>query len=435
MFQHSNAPTTKPCPVALTLRLVLKLLALIFLGIVTLPLWPLYWLGALLWYRPPNVPHFAQVRRYLQLTWTVHPPDPGLPIFSRCWLTLSIVQKVLLTPMLGLTWLVDELLYGHALDATPVVAPLFIVSAARSGSTQIGLYLEQDPSFAAPNILQCMFPYMWLWRLAPRTLGRFFTPDKVRTIIRANMPPELLERHEGDPFSMDTFDGAFYSFHFNHMAFQLGPEVTVEDFGFGKFAPHDRRLWEEDFVTLVDRVARKTLLQAGPAPDGSPQRFLLKGHFLCGADALERQYPDAHFLTVIREPAPRLRSAINYMRVNPADPVLGPIPWPCLASALERTEVEYCEVEQAWFTRTSGARRCVIRFAEFVHDLPSAMHKVYQCCCDTETLPPHVPTRHAPRERKHYSVNRSLADLGIDEATLHARLASYVAWCREDSPK
>jgi hypothetical protein len=407
-------------------------MSLVLLAVVTLPLWPLYGLGTLIWYRPPNVPRAAQVWRYLRLTWTARPPAPGLSPLARCWLTGSIVRKALLTPVWGLVWLIDELFYGRALNATPVAAPLFVVSAGRSGSTQIALYLEQEEELAAPNILQSMFPYLWLWRLAPRTIGRLLTPDQVREKIRARMPPDLLERHEGDPFKLDTFDGAFYGFHLNALSFSLGPQTIVEDFGFGTFAPHNRRLWEEDFVALLDRIGRKTLLEAGPGPGGSPRRLLIKGHFLCGASALERRYPDACFLTVIREPAPRLRSAINYLRVNPADPMLGPIPWAWLAAALERTETEYCEVEQAWFTREGGARRCVIRFSEFVHDLETAMKRVYRCCFGTDELPPHVPRSHAPRERTHYRVNRSLAELGIDEAALSSRLASYVAWCRGD---
>jgi hypothetical protein len=118
------------------------------------------------------------------------------------------------------------------------------------------------------------------------------------------------------------------------------------------------------------------------------------------------------------------------MRVNPVDPVLGPIPWAWLVSALVRTESDYCEFEQAWFTRETGARRCVVRFSDFVHDLETTMRQVYRICCDTNELPPHVPTRHAPRERKRYTVNRTLAELGIDEAKLCSQLASYVAWCR-----
>jgi hypothetical protein len=425
-----HAPAFKP---SLALQFALKLLTLSLLAPVSASLWPLYGLGTLIWYRPPNVPRLAQAIRYLKLAWTVDPPAPGLAPWARLWIVLKIVQKVLLTPVWGLVWLIDELLYGPALDATPVVEPLFVVSAARSGSTQIALYLDDDPDLAAPNILQSMFPYLWLWRLAPRTVGRLIDKDRVRTKIRSMMPPELLERHEGDPFHIDTFDGAFYSAHLNSMAFDLGPDAVVDEFNFARYAPHNRQLWEEDFVTFVDRIAHKTLLHAGPNPDGSVKRFLLKGHFLCGADALERRYPDARFLTVIRDPAPRLRSAINYMRVNPSDPVLGPIPWAWLASALARTEREYCEVEQAWFTRETGARRCVIRFSEFVGDLETAMRRVYRTCCDADALPPHVPTRHAPRERKDYTVNRTLAELGIDEAELRSQLASYIAWCQTET--
>jgi hypothetical protein len=432
-----EAPSTLPEPkrpsaVEAALRLLFRLVGLSVLAVATLPFWPLYWLGILIWYIPPNVPRLAQAARYLRLAWTVRPPAPGLSFVARCWLTATIAQKVLLAPVKGLAWLLDELLYGRALDTTPVEEPVFVVSAARSGSTQIALYLEQDPDLVAPNLLQSMFPYLWLWRLAPRTIGRLISADQVREKTRSMMPPELLERHEGDPFRLDTFDGAFYSFHLNHLSPSLGPQTMVEEFHFGVFAPHNRRLWEEDFVELVDRIGRKTLLHAGPGAVGSPRRLLLKGHFLCGASALERRYPNACFLTVIREPAPRLRSGINYLRVNPADPVLGPIPWVWLATALERTESEYCEVEHAWFTGAGSARRCVVRFSEFVHDLETAMSNVYRCCCDVKELPSHVPTSHAPRERANYSVNRSLADLGIDERALSARLASYVEWCRGD---
>ena len=106
---------------------------------------------------------------------------------------------MLLTPVLGLAWLIDELVYGRALNATPVVAPLSVMSAGRSGSTQIALYLDRDPELAAPNLFQSMFPFLWLWRLAPRTIGGLITPDLVRGKIRSMMPPELLERHEGAP--------------------------------------------------------------------------------------------------------------------------------------------------------------------------------------------------------------------------------------------
>lgn len=438
LFSGLNIPEHLPgeperkrsTPLALAFRLLLRLIGMTLLVAITAGLWPLFLAAALIWGWPPNVPRLTQIRRYLRLVWTVTPPAPGLSTGARAWLTLSILQKCVLVPVTGLAWLLDEILYGKALDATPVVAPLIEISAARSGSTQLARYLEDDPHLAAPSLLQAFFPYLWLWKLAPKTIGRFITPDQVRHKLETMLPLEFLQRHEGDPFRTDTFDGVLFTSHLNGLSGLLGPDVMVEEFSFGTLAPHNRALWEEIFVEMLDRIARKTLLHAGPAPDGTPRRFFVKGHFLCAANALERRYPDGRFLTMIREPAPRLQSGVNFLRANPMEMPLGFIPWAWIAQAVAHSESEYCELEQRWFSRQEGARRCVIRFSEYVKDLEGAMAKVYRECLDTETLPPHVPRVHPPRERTNYLLNRSLAQVGVDEAALNERLKDYIAWCR-----
>lgn len=414
-------------------RLFAKLALLGVLSIATLALWPVFAILAAIFGWPPTVPRSGQLLRYLGLAWTADPPPPGLPVRSRIWITLLVLQKGLLIPVQGIAWLIDEMLYGRALDSVEVTAPLIEISAGRSGSTQIARYLEEDPALVAPNLLLSLFPYLWLWRLAPRTVGRWMTKETVRHKIESLLPPELLERHESDVFRTDTFDSVLYTSHLNHLAFALGPETAIEDFGFARIAPHNRRLWEECFVPLFDRIARKTLLNATVTPAGArATRYFVKGHFLCAAPLLAARYPDASFLTVIRDPAPRLQSAINYLRVNPCDPVLGPIPWAWLGEALQRTEREYCEVEQEWFTRDDGPRRCVIRFADFVADLAGTMRQVYRECHLAENVPDHVPTTHPPRERRNYSVNRSLSQIGVDETEWNAELSGYRAWCSRE---
>jgi hypothetical protein len=62
------------------------------------------------------------------------------------------------------------------------------------------------------------------------------------------------------------------------------------------------------------------------------------------------------------------------------------------------------------------------------------MKTVYHTCCDVDELPPHVPAGHAPRERRDYTVNRTLEELGIDEVKLRLRLASYIEWCQTEYP-
>ena len=142
-----------------------------------------------------------------------------------------------------------------------------------------------------------------------------------------------MERHEGDPLQADTFDGSFLSFHLFHLAQFLGPCIIEEEFSFARFAPHNRDLWEIDFVYLVDRVGRKMLLHHGEliGNAGSHKQFLLKGHFLCACPLLVQHYPKATFLTVICDPSAWIRSGVNFLRVNPPDPMLGPVPWSWLA--------------------------------------------------------------------------------------------------------
>ncbi|MCK6523761.1 sulfotransferase [Myxococcota bacterium] len=424
-----------PSAPVFALKLALRVFKTLLLFIVTAGLWPLYLLGVLVWGWTPNVPRMSQLWRYVGLVLTVRPPAPGITLGARLWLLLSLAQRVAWRPVFGLAWHLDELLYGAALRQTPVVAPLIEISAARSGSTQLARYIEDDPQLAAPSTLQLFFPYLWLWRLVELTLGRVITKEQISERVDAMVPPEFNQRHEGDLFRTDTFDAVIFVLHLNVYCPFLGPQIMVEDFSFGPLAPHNRALWEEDFVQIFDGLGRKTLVYAGPDAQGRPRRLFVKGHFLCAADALERRYPDGRFLTMIREPAPRLQSGVNFLRANPGDPMLGQVPWPWLGAALASSEVDYCRIEQGWFTRTGGARRTVLRFSEYVRDLEAAMRTVYRECLDQDELPPHVPRAHPPRERTRYLLNRSLAQVGVDEAAVNAALGDYIAWCRGEPPK
>jgi len=83
----------------------------------------------------------------------------------------------------------------------------------------------------------------------------------------------------------------------------------------------------------------------------------------------------------------------------------------------------------------NSIRGCVVRFEDFVDDLDGTMEHVYAVCCDQAQLPPYIPRVHPPRERKHYKINDSLAELGIDADVLCTELADYVAWCQPEREK
>lgn len=392
-------------------------------------IWPFYLLHRIFLPRPPNIPAPSQYGRYLVAVWTDDPPPWGYSRFKQVCLTLDLVRRFLLAPFWGLCWYLDEVLYGKLLAQNPVVAPLFELSAARSGSTQLAHYLEDDPQIATPGALMVLFPYLWLWKLIPKTIGRRITKERFNELAHARLPEAFLQRHENDFFRTDTFEIYFYMNHLNLLSMQVSEKRLVRDFAFARYVPENEAQFEKDFIEFIDGIGRKILAHKGPQPNGQPRKFFIKGHFLMAAHALERRYPDASFLTMIREPVKRLQSCINYFRVNPGQEFWDPTPWPWLVALMD-TEEEYCRIEQAWYTRPQGPRRCVIRFGEYVKDLEGTMKRVYKECLGQDEVPPHVPRVHAARERTNYVIDRSLTQLGIDEQALTTRLADYVKWCK-----
>ena len=412
------------------LALLLRAIRVVISVTLSLPFWPLFLITVAAWGWPPHLARPSQVARYLTHAWRETPPEPGIAPLSRVWLILRIVEQTSWLAVHGVAWAIDEVLYGRQLDATPVVAPLILLSAARSGSTQLSHYLEDDPHLISPITLRAAMPYRWVWVLVEATAARFVSAAWVRARYDAGLPQEMRERHEGDPFRTDTFEVLYSGHQLNRMAGLLGPRVMSEDMVIASSAPHNRQVWDHDFVDFIDRLARKTLLHAGPAPDGRPRRFFFKGHFLEAADALSRRYPDARFLTVIREPLGRMQSMLNHLHGNPFGEELGAWPWAWLTQTFVPAEIVYCQWEQRWFTAPEGPRRTVVRFKDYVTDLEGTMRRVYRECLDEAELPPHVPIVHAERERKNYCVNRSLDQLGVDSAAIRSQLADYVAWCK-----
>ena len=399
--------------------------------VVGLLTWPLFWLGVWRWGWPPHLVRLPTAWRHFRRTLTIAPPFPGLPPLSRLWLLLRIWGAVLRIPISGLAWFADELLFRGTLDATPVDAPLLMLSAARSGSTQMGHYLEEDPELCAPVMLQVLFPYLWLWHLVVPTLGRLVSSEWLSARFDATIPVEMKQRHEGHPLRTDTFDVLFWV-HGTHLVSSMaGPSAMAEAIPFMGTAPANRRMWDVDFVRFMDRLGRKTVHFAGPKADGRPRRLFVKGHFLEARDALAHQWPEAHFLTVVRDPTKRLESMINFLHANAIEEPLGAPPWNWITPFLEEAEARYCEVEQEWFSRDDATHRTIIRFEDYVGELEGTMRVVYQRCMDRDTLPPHLPKEHPPRQRKDYLVHRTLEDLQVDVSAYEARLAGFRSWLAE----
>ena len=421
-------PSRTPPPLRMAWQLLRRALQTLLTAVLSAPFWVPYLLLRAFLGRPPNVPSAGRVLTILWLILSAR-PQPALSLGMRVGMLLDLGFRAALIGPLGLAWLLDRVLYGRALREIEIREPIFEVSAARSGSTQLAHYLEDDPGVVGPSVLEIVFPFLWFWRLLPR-LEWLVSRERLGRAIFGVHPHEYHERHESDALRTDTFEVTYALAHqFTHLTNSLGPEIMVGHFRFDRVAEDAQQVWGRDFLDFIDGIARKTLLRARDVPGGERRHFFIKGHFLFAVPELARRYPDARFLTMLRAPEKRLQSMINFVHCQATVFPCPALPWTWIINLVMETEIPYCDLEMDWFTRPDGPRRVVVPFDAYLRDLEGTMRRVYRELLDRE-LPPHVPREHAPRQRTNYSVDRSLAQLGIDEQALKARLADYGRWCR-----
>jgi Sulfotransferase family len=318
------------------------------------------------------------------------------------------------------TWTASS--YGRLLDQQPIVAPFFELSAARSGSTQLAHHIEEDPYFVAPNVMQFLFPYLWLWKIAPRTVGRLFTKEQIQNFALRQVPEVYLERHELDPYCTDTFEVPFLAMHLGTLSMGLGAEVMKQTLSATVPSPWNRAIREQDLPDYIESLGKKLMLWRG-----RPGRLMIKGHFLGSAETLVRRFPDALFLTMIRDPAKRIQSTLNFHRCQPGDSLVGPPRWAELVAYDLPEEIAYCKLEQAWFMSVDTEKKMVIRFEDYRKDLPGSLGRVYQ---ELLKRPERAqPATHSARKRSGYSIDRSLEQLRVDSEALNVELASSRCWC------
>lgn len=345
-------------------------------------------------------------------------------------LMMTILLHTATSRISGFCWLLDEIIYGRQLNSIHIQNPLFVMSAYRSASTEMARILSKDTNkFVAPNAIMCAFPYLWLWNLITWIVGDDggISTEEANGYLNKNFSKESLERHDNNHFAIDTFDGYFLSSHLNGLAFQLGADVIVKEFNYARFEEHNRYLFEYCFVEHVDRIARKTLLYNSAS--SASKTFLLKGHFLQSANALQEKYPEARFISVLRDPICRLQSGINHMAVNPTL-WQGKAPnWQSLTDALQQIEVQYCELEMEWY-KNGNDKRFVVKFEDFTKYSRKTIIRIYQGLL--ESNPDDIPHFDNPSKTpKRYTTNRSLKELGVNEAILKQQLVRYYAWMKE----
>lgn len=417
MASQRSRPTNDVGAVALFLYLV----KVVILSALSSPFWILTPPLSVFYGRPPRMVGLGQAVRFIGYVIR----SKHLSKREQLNLILTVIQHTASSPVAGFCWLVDEVLYSRQMNRKAVAAPLFVMSAYRSASTQMARLLAQDSAFVWPSAIMCAFPYLWVWKIVACVFSDSgITTDEANNYLNKNFPKEARERHENDHFSLDTLDGYFLSAHLNGLAFQIGPDVIIKECHSAVVEDWNQSLMQTQFTDFVDRLARKTLLFRGAS---DAQRILLKGHFLWAASTLQMRYPDARFLSVLRDPLDRLQSGINHMAANPTL-WQGQAPrWDWLAESFEQIESDYCTKEIEWYGDQRRGR-LALRFNSFIENTEVAMKAVYRDLLVSNNMP---KFRLTPKRSIRYTVDRSLTELNIDRDRLKLQLGDYYAWMKK----
>jgi hypothetical protein len=423
-----NEPNFSPAGtgIASVLILMQTLLLVLFMTPLALVFGLPYFVLRIFASRPPNIPSPKSIRRYLKKAIFAH---EEVIVSMRIRLFLSMLLFLSACPLLALAWYLDDVLY-RGYRRMIISKPLFLITGSRSGSTQLSQYLEDNPQIVSHPFLLQSFPYIWLWKLLPKLIGRWFSEEKVHKIIADAIRPEYLERKEMHPFKPETYEVVFSISQLVNHCLAMGPKMFAEGYGWGQPTPENIHFWQEDLVNNIDAVGKKMLYFAGPNADGTTKTLFIKGHFLGSASILEKKYPDAHFLTILRHPSKRIRSIINFFRVAPEVCRNGAVPWSWLVYYGQNVEVDYCLYEKEWY-QAHPDNSTVIRFRDYVDDLEKTLTTIYERCL------PHIDSNgfiykmHTQRKRTEYSVDRSYTQLNVDEMVLLEPLQDYIAWVEQ----
>mmetsp|Transcript_6255 Transcript_6255/g.9471 ORF Transcript_6255/g.9471 Transcript_6255/m.9471 type:complete len:480 (-) Transcript_6255:30-1469(-) len=450
-------PFIKPTPFTYFKGIVTNLILGNILMMLSCVIWFPCLIGLCLYGYPPHIftPNLAI--KFAWLCLTVNPTNPSVSVWIRLFLLADLWKDIASVPYSMFAWYLDEFLFGKKMDEQKVDDPFFEISAGRSGSTQLGHYLSEDPDLMFTPHICVMFPYMWLWKLMEMTAGKCVTKEWVNDQVLSILPPEFLERHEINVWRPDTFEIPFLEATHRFLSLHLGPQAGGEVFRYcppiegekekkenqkrgalARFWHRDDNYWETDFVEYLDRIMRKTKVYYGKG-DNDKRRMFVKGHFIASAKVLAEKYENATFLAMARRPHQSCQSGMNFIHSG-LHPVLGRLNWRFICEGFLAGAGSYCDREMEVFGGREKGREgeergyagkvwCVVRFEDYIVDLEAIIKYIYKCCWNGKAIPACVPIQHTPRRRHGYSFNRSLADVGADIDEMKKVWPEYYEFC------
>ena len=426
----------KPSILSATKSILLQCVSTLLFLPLSLAFLPLYIIGLIIWGRPPTVSPWSRFYRYFTATWTEGKPEEGIPFTNRILIFIIVFDYLVKSPIKGVGWFLDEILYP-SYHKCEIKDPLFFISGARSGTTQMAEYLQDDEeNFIAPMMVEGMFPYIWAWKLiAPvlkmMGLRKYF---EIHPVFRG----EIKKRHKSF-FKTETWDVALGLGHMIVLSFNLG--ASFFKWGLPNAALKEQSVDREFckiFVELNDCIMKKVMYHRGLPK----QRMFIKTHLLIVAKELEQRYDGAKFLTMVWEPTGRFCSGMNFLKVVSAEGSLKrqfglfPATWRVVRDFIIESQIHYCEEEMIFYDQ-SAKNKLAISFNTYVKNLAGTLQRVYsflnismsaKLLSKAAALQKSSHDRTKRRTTYDPKYNRSLSSLGIDEEKLKEYLSDYINW-------
>jgi hypothetical protein len=307
----------------------------------------------------------------------------------------------------------------------PIVAPLFVVGPPRTGTTILLELLALDPSLRAPLAWEALHPLPVANDPAADLEARR-NLSECEQELWSDVHPEFMTMHElASDLPCECVHFLAYDFSGPHWS-MLYDTPTFMGWQLERIEPELERIY---------RWHRRMLqtFQHGTGRHGSePRRWLLKspGHLQTLAQ-LFAEYPDAKVIHTHRDPRrfiASLVSLLGVLRFTRSDAVdvesLGPL--------MELTYQMF--LEQVIDQRESGAipnaQIVDTHFLDLMADPVASLRRLY------DRLEMEWPSGHdrvvhdylaAKPKGKHGAHAYSLADVGLDEASVRATFTRYVA--------
>ena len=368
-------PTFGAAAKAILIRLLFTLLWVP----ISLSCLPLFLIGFCVWGLPPIVSPFSRFCKYFIATLTEGNFEDNIPTSNRILLCCILLSFLVKAPVNGVCWYIDEVFFSDY-HKVSIEDPVFYITEARSGSTQLSEYLENDvENFIMPMTCEGLFPYIWVWKLIVPLLKLIGMDKLIDTPSDTLYGTEFKKRHNINMLTTDSLDILVSDvFHHMFLSWYLGwrfmkwgmPLSTIK-------GPIDEQLCESRFY-YINALMKKVMYNRGKPS----QRMLVKGHFLRNAHEFERQYPKAKFFATVRQPEERFRSLINYIFTITIDgpPIkensLFPVSWKVLRNYVIDTQISYCEQEMSFY-KDSQSNKLLIPFTVYVKDLNTALKSIY----------------------------------------------------------